>query len=560
MKHSSNQKLYTVPSSMNIGINIRTHYIGPNESILKDNNDNLQVLFFKNEHEVDNITSTLNRWTSLVDSCREESSKRYAKPFEDTILEKIKFGESNLNNEKNKIVEPLVESFSGKRVRIDRNIIEGKTDNFMDLEKFDKNLVSVPTEENRQLNIQYNNGDNNNKELNKGLNNGTKITIRKNRAANKQGQYPMYHPNFSEEKEGYNHNNDISLNFVNGQNIRDKLADDNKCLNNMQSQSCALRLTTKQINGMSQAKMLTLADNENSNLNRGEKKLNDENYGLSGINIDTKNNTNSFSKNSEIIKQSNKYKNCKNTLNSLELDSTGKVDPYWNLFRLYNLFKVFYVEGTYERNLIFELNTREQLILCKIIKVNINEIPKLVGNRELIASIADKYFGNGMKKKGYKVTNNKRFVFRKVRAILYKNLQNLQSSAKVSKKSRDAKFFIYYFQNAPEYSKLTTKERNDVKSLLKTYEESKIGVVWKFKAFTEDFSKVFFNFPEELTKAYYLKKVCALKFCLEYLDYKDDEQILKSDVPIKCLPRPLNVIKQYMADFFNSFGDYLTKE
>lgn len=235
------------------------------------------------------------------------------------------------------------------------------------------------------------------------------------------------------------------------------------------------------------------------------------------------------------------------------------INTSWKLSRLYRLFEAFYLESTYERELISEFNTREQLILCKLLKVSARDITRAMCDTSTLAAIADEYFCNDTKRKGYKITNNKRFVFRKIRGLLYKQLQPPALGFRDTKKNRDARFFTHYFANAPEYMNLTTGERADLQSLLRTYEESKISVIWKFKTFTTDFSRVFFDFPHEMVHTYYQKKVNALRFCLEYMNEMEEENILRSSVPIKCLPRPLNVVKQYMADFFNSFGDKLVK-
>lgn len=229
------------------------------------------------------------------------------------------------------------------------------------------------------------------------------------------------------------------------------------------------------------------------------------------------------------------------------------------LYRIFNLFERYYLEGVYNRDIIASFTHREQLIFLKIIKVSVKDIPALLGNQEYILAMADKYFNHDAKRKGYKITNNKRFVFRKIRSILYKRIQDARTNTKGSKKARDAKFFLMYFQNAPEYARLSPKERMNLKCLLRTYEESKISVIWKFERFSEDFSRIFFEFPSQMVDGYYTKKLNALRFYLEYLVDKNDEYILEAPVPIKSLPRPLTAIKQYMVDFYNSFGEHLKK-
>ena len=560
MSFPSSNNLYTIQSNMDMGINVRTQYIDSQGTIWCDPKDNYQILFFKNQSNKDTICANLNRWAGMVSANDDVSNDMGGCMGNDVSNTDIKFvGKKgykdydknvDMNNErfienKSTNLYDIVDYNTGNKEMVAQVTPENLSDPTIIKDNQKYFLTKIPIMNNRKMIINKLNPHQSHQNcylVTKTFSNSDTLVNRNlNRYPNKLNNETCVIPNIN--------NLENSCELINNMEFQNKRKNDNSLIDRVET--------------FDRQKLYDVSDTENKQMDKPEYHQNNVEFRKSDKSIEEctyKNDNTSFNGNSDSF--------IKNKINKATNKTTYKptsptsINPTndWHLSRLFHLFETFYLEGIYERDLISEFNNREQLILCKIIKVNIKEIPKLLGNKNQIAIIADKYFSNDMKRKGYKVTNNKRFVFRKIRSILYRNLQDPKTVSKASKKSRDNKFFLHYFQNAPEYNQLTAKERADVKSLLKTYEESKINVMWKFKSFTEDFSKVFFNFPQEMMKVYYFKKVCALKFCLEYMDDKSDEFIIKSTVPIKCLPRPLNVIKQYMADFFNSFGEYLVKE
>lgn len=563
MRPSSNQDTYTVPSTMNIGINVTTQYFDPKGELQPEKTDHFQVLFFKDSANVKPLNTILDRWCrdgSIYEVVSLEGENRK------DIVSGIRGFETeeelayNNNGDVTKIIPSLIKNGDfGKSPEFDQtkpvlsSLYNGdQMKGFsLPLKKIRTNSTIMKEEKDNSIRLDENNNNFN-----------TKLSLSPDIAF----KYPIILKSEINRTIGYStripFHKTVSLKLSGNSIDLNNESDNLSFSENIPKSSIELKnkSNTPIQNPCIKIKPIKCITSDPASITHNE--IDNKDNNISNINLSSKINKidriQSHVEESSNLNESNRQH--KDKPNSTRVNILKVSNNHWQLSRLFNLFEIFYLEGIYQRELINEFNKKEQLIFCKIIKMNPKEILKLIGHANMIALMADKYFCNDTKKKGYKITNNKRFVFRKIRAILYRNIQDSKSEFKGSKNTRDAKFFSYYFQNAPEYSHLTIKERLDVKSLLRTYEESKIGVIWKFKRFTDDFSKVFFNFPQEMMTTYYMKKVCAFKFCLEYMNDKDDDFILKSSVPIKCLPRPLNVIKQYMADFFNSFAEYLRKE
>lgn len=559
---SSNNDVYTVQSNMNLGIRVSTHYVGQNDNIDYNHGDTFNVLFFAKRNAVEKLAVSLDQWASTANTdpsisrrglswncdgeyeafpissenktnknqCQRSKIAQISLAFENNSRD-LGLKKRSINGSE-KVSPDDLGSFSRLRSNYDVHNLLVKRD----ISSFEDEIAKANQDSSEQLNSYKS-------DLSRlrALSDSEIPAIEPTVDSNIQIQEPLKLK--------------VSQSVVNGEldkcNSENSFpSNGNDSFNEPNRLAPALRYTISPVR---------IRISDPVKMNTMEIKIQEDfrSQPLSRSDIKVKAANVEASKN--LVEDEKKV--------VIELRTDASPVPLHNLisdrshlYRLFTLFETFYFEGVYKRELLTELNHREQLILCKIMKVAAKEIPKLVSNSNLITAISDKYFSNDTKRKGYKITNNKRFVFRKIRAILYKKMQCPKLGTKASKKLRDAKFFLHYFQNAPEYSSLTSKERADVKSLLRTYEESKISIIWRFRHFTEDFSNIFFNFPQEMMKTYYMKKVSALKFCIEYMNDKSDDFILRSAVPIKCLPRPLSVIKQYMADFFNSFGEYLTKE
>ena len=217
-----------------------------------------------------------------------------------------------------------------------------------------------------------------------------------------------------------------------------------------------------------------------------------------------------------------------------------------------------YMDGYYNFSLILAFDRSELVILAKMLDVPTNNSIQLDNLRNEIRKKANNYFqSQENRKKGYKVTNNKRFIFRKIKAILFEKYKKKHSKGNIGKKYQNFQFFNYYFRNTDEFKAVAHNDGDEIKKLLYTYKEHKMDLLWQFKKFTKEFSLIFFNFQEELRNSYYNKRLQSVKFYLDYLNNKDLKYIQEFNLPCKNLPPTNSVVKQYMVDFYNSFGEYL---
>ena len=131
------------------------------------------------------------------------------------------------------------------------------------------------------------------------------------------------------------------------------------------------------------------------------------------------------------------------------------------------------------------------------------------------------------RKKGYKVTNNKRFIFRKIRMTLQSRLIQGKLKNKLLKREKEQLFFAFYFENCSEYNSLNPTEKADLKLVLNTYEEKKIKIVWRFKKFTKDFAEIFADLFTHLSNSYYKEKLTKMRKYINSLKEIDKKAIIK---------------------------------
>lgn len=557
MSAQSTHNVYTVPNQTNIGINVTIQYIPKPGDAVKSSPDRFQVLFHNKASPEEQIQSSLNRWVGIIQSGELRRMTENSLSEAERSRSGVNFGESRnvidrANGFRNCI--PSNTKFNSKNENTLSNLQEILRTHSDKITHNPNTLVDMDTKSSI-FNIESLFGSPTGKKNNKCEKQNEKydsINLGKNE----------YSPSFinkslSELSKSFHISKPTPLQFhtrsvgFNNQSMELPLSNDrlNKPVNFILKDSFLNEGSTDQLdqNRKNHNSALQINGTEFTDQNKVKK------YAREKIDKDTAN-------------QANKRLKCDVVSSRTSICSPNMAEPVvlkkpdnQQFFRLFNLFEKYYLEGVYSRETLLTFNEREQLIFLKIIKVNTKDIPTYLENQQLMVEHADKYFTHDTKRKGYKITNNKRFIFRKIRSILYKNIQDAKTNTKGSKKARDAKFFLYYFQNAEEFTHLSTKERLNLKSLLRTYEESKIGVIWKFSQFCQDFSSVFFDFPNQMIDGYYNKKLNSLKFYLEFLVDKDDDYIMGSPIPIKSLPRPLTAIKQYMVDFYNSFGEHLKK-
>ena len=230
-----------------------------------------------------------------------------------------------------------------------------------------------------------------------------------------------------------------------------------------------------------------------------------------------------------------------------------------NFDKLFEFLKEIYLEDRFNHELLTKLNQVEIATILKMLGFDSQRIKKTIKRktREAINKLLYDYLsGANTYENGKKLTNNKRFVFRKVRAIMIKKFLKGVDKEHVSKREKDNLFFKYYFVNQSEFSKLTHKQKKDIQSLFSVYYENKIHILWRFKQFTLDFSEILASFLPNIEELYFKEALMSVNIYLEFLKSKPPEFILTSNTHLKRLPYNRKVIESFVNGFYDKFGDF----
>ena len=231
---------------------------------------------------------------------------------------------------------------------------------------------------------------------------------------------------------------------------------------------------------------------------------------------------------------------------------------FWQFSRLYKFLETIYLSDTYKESLLRQFLKKEKIVLLKLIGFSKAEVNRFITQDDEMFVLRQSFIYLNSSKiitKTNKLTNNKRFVFRKIRSImLSKYLKKINKFEGTTKQEKDECFFNYYFKNEPEFIELSAEEVKDVENLFLVYYETKIDILWKFKKFREDFCHIFFNFFDEVKEWYYKEALSSLLIYLKYINDKDIDTILNSTTHMKKLPYNRFVLKTFLKDFFSRFG------
>ena len=232
----------------------------------------------------------------------------------------------------------------------------------------------------------------------------------------------------------------------------------------------------------------------------------------------------------------------------------------WEYHHLFSFIKLFYESRIYRPELIDKFNDKELSVFCRLININPSLIHKSTLKEQILPQIKEIFFGVEEKKKGYKITNNKRFVFRKIKGLMIIKFNRQHIKMKMTKRERDELFFFYYFQNSKEYLQLSEKEKKDLRNFMSVYMEANIELVWRFPLFVKDFTIIFRNFREELKLSYFKKKLEKYRAYLIGLRNKDLIEINKTTLPFQYMPLNHNTIDQCIEDFYGDYGMFLNSD
>ena len=228
------------------------------------------------------------------------------------------------------------------------------------------------------------------------------------------------------------------------------------------------------------------------------------------------------------------------------------------LTRLGVFLKMYFLKGELNDKLLSEFNQYEDFMMAKLIGLDAKNILGCLRSKNHLITFVNNYFlNNGSKPRKYKITNGKRFIYRKIKTIMYQRFKKEKLNNKHGKVDSDRLFCQYYFYSDPYFEKLSDFEKNALSKLYHVYEERFLHLLWDFKKFKEDFVKVFSNFKFELFSCYYEKKLKRLLSEIKLIREDDfDFQRYKMKKVIS-LPLSHKMIDLYIRDFAMTFGFYL---
>lgn len=231
----------------------------------------------------------------------------------------------------------------------------------------------------------------------------------------------------------------------------------------------------------------------------------------------------------------------------------------WNFKRLFNFLNSYYINKNFDISSIEYFNIREKVILARMIDLFHKFNNSVSLNSDNFPKNVEKYFTRQKSGQKYKVTNGKRFVYRKIKGVMMKKFRENAFRKHFSKKKLDEEFFNHYFRRTDNFNSLSEEEKNQLKSMLTFYDEIGLHLLWKFKAFCKDFIEILNDFEQLLQTFYFQPKLNSLKKFLEIINDENLENIKIVKLPYVRLPLPHSVIELYVSDFTRGFMEKQTE-
>ena len=225
-------------------------------------------------------------------------------------------------------------------------------------------------------------------------------------------------------------------------------------------------------------------------------------------------------------------------------------------YKFDNLKKVFYsvyIDENFNESLYEKLDQIEWMLLAKLVSDKENHLYEPLDYEKIKKTCEFFFFGKKTRPKGFKVTNNKRFVFHKIKEILMEKYVHKNNLGRFRKKVVLKNFCSFYFENE-NIRNFENKEKmllslKDVKNVFKRYNENKIRELWKYQLFTKHFQFVIDNFNKEIKETYYKKKMRIFDQFIETLSKKNRCNIKLLELPWKTLPHNLATLNEFKDDF-----------
>lgn len=222
-------------------------------------------------------------------------------------------------------------------------------------------------------------------------------------------------------------------------------------------------------------------------------------------------------------------------------------------YKFENLKKIFYsvyINENFKETLYEKLDQIEWMLLAKLISDKENHLVEPLNYQKIKKTCKFFFFGKKTRPKGFKVTNNKRFVFHKIKEILIEKFILNNNLFRFSKKAALKNFCSFYFENESiGIEKNNLLSLKDVKNVFKRYNENKIRELWNYELFTKHFQFIIDNFNIEIKNTYYKKKMRIFHQFIETLSKKDRCNIKLINLPWKTLPHNQATLNEFKDDF-----------
>ena len=248
----------------------------------------------------------------------------------------------------------------------------------------------------------------------------------------------------------------------------------------------------------------------------------------------------------EDIKIENDYKNFLGDKKNFKIKKN-------DFFFLKKFFYFLFFDGKFNKEIFKKFTFLDRFVMSKFVSNKIDNENIFLNLENLKKKIFEKFLAEKKKEKGFKITNTKRFIFRKIKNILFK---------KFKKEKKDISHFLiikYYFFNKNDKNlKFEKKDFLKYKKFLNDFKKLEIIEISKSKKFVKDFMIIFKkkNFLKEMKKFYYQKKIDEIFFYLENLKIRKFLNFNNIMLPWKEIPYSHKSILKFRDNFEKSYKKF----
>lgn len=220
-----------------------------------------------------------------------------------------------------------------------------------------------------------------------------------------------------------------------------------------------------------------------------------------------------------------------------------------DFFFLKKFFYSLFYDGIFNDEYFENFTFLARLVMSKFVDGNEFGQDNYLNKELLKKKITEKFLCEEKKRRGFKITNAKRFIFRKVKNILFKKFK------KEKEDISDYKILEYYFKNG----EVPFEKRDflNFKRWLNNYKKNEIVEILKYENFVRDFLKILDNFIDEMRVYYYKAKIQDIFFHLDNLTLRKILKINEIYLPWSKIPYSHRSLIKFKGDFEKSFSNFL---